>query len=83
VNQPAAPALAACVRAVDRPPGLSAQARREIAALCERIDDVVEDNEATMSAVCQELALAAAARSRSSRGRLLSECYAEYARTVR
>lgn len=64
------------------PPGLSERARHEIGALCDRVNDVVEDNEATVRAVCQELALAAGAAGRSSRGRVFAECYAEYAKTI-
>jgi hypothetical protein len=82
-NQATAPALAACRRAVARPPSLSASTKREIGELCDRINDVIEDNEATVRAVCQELANAATSANTSSRKSVFSDCYAEYAKTIK
>lgn len=82
-QQAAAPALAACRRAVARPASLSASAKREISELCDRINYVVEDNEATVRAVCQELANAAAPPNTSARKSVFSGCYAEYAKTIK
>ena len=82
-EQVTAVALAACRRAVSRPASLSAATKREIGELCDRINDVVEDNEATVRAVCQELAHAAASPSESTGKSIFSDCYAEYAKTIK
>jgi hypothetical protein len=82
-KQPAALALAACKRAVTRPASLSASSRREISELCFRINDVVEDNEPTMRAVCQELANAATQPDTPARKSVFATCYAEYAKTIK
>jgi hypothetical protein len=82
-TQATAPALAACRRAVARPVALSASTRQEISALCDRINDVIEDNEATVRAVCQELASAVPAPNASDRKRRFADCYAEYAKTIK
>jgi hypothetical protein len=82
-QQAAAPALAACKRAVAKPMSLSGGAKREIAELCDRINTVIEDNEATVKAVCQELANAVTQSAAATRKRTYSTCYSEYAQTLK
>jgi hypothetical protein len=83
-TQLAAPAIAACVRAVSRAAAsLSASARRELSEPCRSMDERVLENEALVHVVCQELANATASSLTSPEaGRIDSECYAEYARTI-
>jgi hypothetical protein len=82
-EQPTAPALASCKRAVAQEATVAAAAKPEISALCDRINDVVEDNESTVQAVCQELANASSVSSGAARKRIDSTCYAEYAKTIK
>jgi hypothetical protein len=82
-SQDAAPALAACKRAVARPRSLPASAKQEISALCDRINDVIGDNEDTVRAVCQELANAVSTPNALAKNRAFSDCYAEYAKTIK
>lgn len=82
-EQQPAPALAACHRAVARYTTLQSAAKHEISELCYRINDVVEDNEATVESVCQELANAVTAAGDSEgKKRVYSTCFGEYATTV-
>ena len=82
-SQDTASALAACRRAIARPTSLLASAKREITALCDRINDVIEDNEDTVRAVCQELASAVSTSNATAKNLVFSDCYAEYAKTIK
>jgi hypothetical protein len=82
-EQAVAPALAACKRAVTTTASISATAKQEIGELCDRMNVVIEDNEATVRAVCQELASAISSPSAAARKRVFSGCYAEYAKTIK
>jgi hypothetical protein len=69
------PARAACEEAVKSAPLLPSSAKPEIAALCYRINEVLEDNEKTVRSVCQEVANASQLSSESARTRTVSACY--------
>jgi len=69
-------AKAACERAVKEAPRLAASAKPEIAELCWRINKVVEDNEKTVRAICEEVANASQLSSESDRQRESASCYA-------
>jgi hypothetical protein len=77
------PALAACRHAVAQEATVAAGAKPEISALCDRVNDVIEDNESTVRAVCTELAGSSSAPDASARKRVYSRCYAEYAKTIK
>jgi hypothetical protein len=83
-TQLAAPAIASCTRAVSRAAtSLPASARSELAEPCKRMDERVLENEALVHAVCQELAVATASSLTShDTGRIESQCYGEYAKTI-
>lgn len=83
-TQAAAPAIAACKRAVERVTSLPASARSEIAEPCDRMDERVKENEALAGVVCQELASATSVSpSDPGNKRVASACYAEYAKTLK
>jgi hypothetical protein len=67
-------AISACERAVQAPPGLSAEAKSELADLCFRVNYVQEDNEATVQAACQEAANASSLTG-DARERAALDCY--------
>ena len=81
-DQAVAPALAACRSGVRKQQSLSASAKREISELCFRINDVIEDNEATVGAICTEVANAVAPPNATTRKRVYTDCYADYAKTL-
>ncbi len=63
---------------------LSASARNEIAAPCDRMDERVKENQALARVVCQELASATSiSPSAPSNKRIATACYAEYAKTLK
>jgi hypothetical protein len=66
----------ACERAVYSAPSLATSARQEIAALCFRINYVIEDNEKTVRSICQEVANASPTTSEAARKRTAAGCYA-------
>jgi Mg-chelatase subunit ChlI len=66
----------ACEQAVRSAPALSLAAKREIAALCFRINYIPEDNERTVRSICQEVGNASSTASEAARKRTISACYA-------
>jgi hypothetical protein len=66
--------MMACERAVQAPPGLSAEAKNELAALCFRVNYIPEDNERTVRAACEEAANASSVTG-DARKRAAQECY--------
>ena len=83
-TQAAAPAIAACKRAVARAVSLSASSRHEIAEPCDSMDERVKENKALVHTVCQELASATSlSPSAPSTKHVAAACYAEYAQTLK
>lgn len=69
-------ARAACEKAVTSAPRLASSAKTEIAGLCWRINYVVEDNEKTVRAICQEVANGSSITSESAKHQTFATCYA-------